>query len=227
MKLKSVVASLSVMFFSYFAYSQDLQLVAQILDTPEPISYTGKASDLLFLCYNSIDKEVSGDIYLSDFWQDGVLLDKEKNTYSVVARYRVFDDEIQIQVNNKVKGLHKQAILGIRIGSQIFMGKEFLDDGVVNFANFEVLSEGNVTLLKQYEMKIRQRGEKKEALPLQSSLYFLKEGEPAQLLSKKHASILALFEDHQQEVKSFLSKKKLNLNSEKDLIEIFEYYNSL
>ncbi len=56
MKLKSVVASLSVMFFSYFAYSQDLQLVAQILDTPEPISYTGKASDLLFLCYNSIDK---------------------------------------------------------------------------------------------------------------------------------------------------------------------------
>lgn len=60
-----------------------------------------------------------------------------------------------------------------------------------------------------------------------SSRYFIVRGNEAELIKLNAKDLAEVFEDKRQEVDAFIKERKLSLKKEKDVIEVFNYYNSI
>ena len=65
-------------------------------------------------------KLVEGSLYLNEKWSESFLLTLTDQVIPVPARYRVYDDEIQILFDGKEMKLFPDSIKAIKIGDQVF-----------------------------------------------------------------------------------------------------------
>jgi len=138
-------------------------------------------------------------------------------------RYRFLDDEMQIMHQGKIKAIFPQKVNKLIFTTnetkQIFIPTEYSDKKTINLGYFELLAEGDMKLLKQFQKSGKEK--------IKTVLFFQNKSEPAKRFKVKKSSILKLMSKHKSSVSKFIVKNKLNVKNEDDLKKVFEYYNSL
>lgn len=179
---------------------------------------------LYFLSTESFPLEHKGKQFLNTKFIDGQIIDFDDEVISTPIRYRFVDDEMQIMHLSKIKALYPQKVKRIIFGAgsngeKIFIPAEYMAKDVQVYGYFRLLSDGDISLLKAY----RKNGKKGP----KTQYYVLKKGELAQPIKVKKSQILKLFKSHKSDISKYMAINDLNVKNEKDLRQLFDYYNSL
>ena len=186
-----------------------------------------------------------GDVYLTQdyrittFW----LYDENKVAQGYASRLDLQRNEFDINLG---KGNGIKALSGTRVRTlvmadsltrtpQYFVnGQEYRNNENVPYVGFfQILSEGEVTLLKMTRVSFKPAdhnpthytGSKDNRFIKRSDLYYTAGNTAIELPNRK--GILKLMQSHKQEVEKFMKVNEINLTVERHLVALFDYYNSL
>jgi len=215
----------SLIFSSLFA--QEKPIFAKLLAQEELNLSQGSPNDFIFLYRNAVNRNLKGNPYLSNEWQKGILIDKLDRVFEVEARYEVLHDEIQLLVDSEVKIVNAQSIQGCKIGDKVFLASEFMVEGQEQFGYLELLSEGDICLLKRYDATSKMKGDDKWVIPEDSKFFYEKSGDLTRELDLKRRTLLGIFAEKEESIKSYIKDNDLDYGKEPDLIQLFNYYNSI
>ncbi|RUT77808.1 hypothetical protein [Ancylomarina longa] len=184
--------------------------------------------------------QVKGDYFLDKKWTPGDLYLKNINVTGkkVKLRYFVFADEMQILIPNKDTLALKPGKLidSIFINDQKFIYAPYQSNNQIKDAYFEELTTGKIKLLKKYYSLFIEGNKKNvsgyvtpkpDRYTIRSKYYYQYLKQTAILLPSGKNKIQNLFKDNKTTIEKYLKKNKLKLKREKDLIKIFQYYNSI
>ena len=181
------------------------------------------SSKLYFLVTESFPLEARERKFLTNNFIESTIIDFEDEQFDVELRYRFLDDEMQIMHKGKIKALFPQKIKKLIFKqngtTQTFIPLKYSDKKTVNLGYFELLADGKMKLLKQFQKSKKEK--------IKTVLFFQNESEPAKSFKVKKSSILKLMSRHKSAVSKFIVKKKINVKKENDLKKVFDYYNSL
>lgn len=180
--------------------------------------------------------DIQGTPYLKEEYNQGKVVTSEGTTYENISmRYNAFSDDLEFKkgadcYNFDPKSIVKRAEFGGAIFSCMTYGSE--DKTKSGF--FEILTEGKATLLTRYTIKYL---EKEKVQPFvdpqparfdkpKKEYYLSFGGLPAKLITTKK-SFLELFGSQKDEMDAYISKNKLSIREEGELIKIVAYFNSL
>ena len=202
-----------------------LSLNAQMSFSLEDSNHTYLSQDnnkLYFLVKESFPLNAAGQLFLEEKWEEGIVTDFQDNQFKIPLRYRSAKEEMQVQHNNKTKALQIQQIKKITLRDKVFIASDYLLNEEKFMSFFEVVSNGKMKLLIQYESK-----EKKGTYTIHKTYFSKKEKAPAEKISFKKKYILKLMQDNKSAVQQFIKKDKINLKKSDDLEKLFMFYNSL
>lgn len=181
------------------------------------------SNKLFFLVTESFPLNKKGRKFLTKNFIESTIIDFDDEKFEVKLRYRFVDDEMQILHQEKIKTLFpkkvKKLIFKTNNSQQVFIPIEYSDKKSINLGYLELLADGKIKLLKQYQKNGKEK--------IKTSLLFQTEDQPAKYFKVKKTSILKLMKKHKSEVSKFIVKNKLNVKKENDLKKVFDFYNSL
>ncbi len=181
------------------------------------------SSKLYFLVTESFPLEYSGKKFLTNNFIESTIIDFENEQFDVELRYRFADDEMQIMHEEKIKAIVPQKVKKLIFKQngkeQVFVPIEYSDKKTVNLGYFELLADGKMKLLKQFQKKGKDK--------IKTVLFFQNENDPAECFKVKKSSVLKLMSKHKSSVSKFIIENKINVKKENDLKKVFDYYNSL
>ena len=205
-----------------FAFSSlDAQISTSIEESTKS-NLTQDSNKLYFLIKESFPLNANGQIFLDEKWTDGIITDFQDNRFRIPLRYRIANEEMQVQHNNKTKALQAPQIKKIELGERVFTASYYMLNEEKFISFFEMIDNGKIKLLVQYESK-----NKKGIYSIQKTYYSKKGKAPAEKISSKKKCIMELMQDQKGAIQQYIKKDKINLKKSDDLIKLFEYYNSL
>lgn len=183
----------------------------------------------------------TGTPYNNPSFLPGNIYEKKKLLASNVAlRYNAIADEIEVKESlktpiSKARPLPKSPDVFVKIVNDIFVFAPYRG-GIEGGGYFQVLYEGNqISVFKKLTKKFYPAKPAKTSITRDilanfedKPVYYLvsKNGKFYELPSSRSKK-LKVFGKNQEIIKAFVSKNKLNLNTEKDLIATIIYFNSL
>jgi len=180
--------------------------------------------------------DINGTPYLNDEFELGAVIVSDQLIYNgIPLRYNIFNDQIEFKSNKDlVLALDKaETYKEIQIEKKRFVYASATKGKLEVSGFFEILEEGQVCLLKKYDMALtapQPPGGFKDAVPasydLRPANYFLKIGD-SNLGFSNEKELTALLQDHQKELESYIKNNKLKVRKEEDLLQMIKYYNSL
>lgn len=185
----------------------------------------------------SLGPDVEGSPYLNEEWQKAVVETTNDETIETTARYRYYDNTVEIKKEDdeKIYALGKNFTKSITIGNKHFVTLNYQDEkGNLKSGFFELLAEGQLYFLIQYEKMVIDAvndGYRSSPMRIKAKRNFLaynqsnKKMVALTRLNKK--SISPLFGSDSKKVEDYAKKKKLSFKKSADLTKIFEYYNSI
>ncbi|WP_320052756.1 hypothetical protein [uncultured Acetobacteroides sp.] len=180
--------------------------------------------------------DVEGSQYLSDAWttsritmNNGSIIDSidlRLNVYKNEMHYREKGVEYTIGAPKNIKE--------IAMGSRKFVSYPLKAEDAISFSYFEVLAEGNTSLLVQYYIKVidptynnpLDYGVKKGQINL-CERYFIKTGSTIIEIDKKGKSIFDSLRDKGDLLKKHIKAEDLSFKKKEDLVKIVTYINSM
>lgn len=177
---------------------------------------------------------VVGSYYIPEKFEEGMILNRHNQTEKVKLRYSIKKDHIEILKNNAAYTLNPQLCKGVVIGNRIFIPYEVDKGNKVEFQYFELLVEGEISLLKKYDFVLRRSDSQQyqskkldhDEIIVTEKLYTISELNGLQKLKKKKKEILTLFQMKAEEVSEFIERSQLSVKKEEDIVKIFTFYNS-
>ena len=189
-------------------------------------------------------KDIQGSPYYFAEWQIGKvypknLTEKDNKIEDYLLNFNGYSKSFEIRKDHRFIALDEQYYDKIEIqhmeGDQqktvVFktnahpkMNNRFMRI-VFKGSNFEVVQDYQVRL-SQREKEVYAKKEIVESFT-KSPNYYLVKNNKAQSIKLKKKQLLGLFKDQEAAIKKFAKKNRLKLNSEKDLIAILGYYESL
>ncbi|MFK7773044.1 MAG: hypothetical protein AB8F94_12935 [Saprospiraceae bacterium] len=199
------------------------QLSDEVLTSPQIKQFQKNSNKLYFLVAESFPLKEKGRIFLTNDFIKSTIIDFEKEEFEVELRYRFADDEMQIMHQEKIKAIVpqkiKKLIFKVDGKEQVFVPMEYSNKKNINLGYFELLVDGEMKLLKQFQRKGKEK--------IRTVLFFQNKNEPAKTFKVKNSSILKFMSKHKNSVSRFIVKNKIDVKKENDLKKVFEYYNSL
>lgn len=184
-----------------------------------------------------------GSPYENDEFSEGKIYHGEEYLGRFYYRYNIFSKEIEIKKTKlkeeEYKALLKDENIKLVSSDREFCFMEFMTNrGELKKGYLNILSKkGNFTLYQHLITKYSaaeaaansQVNPKPSRFTTFTEYYFQKDGEePVQrLASKKKSFLKQLPENIHTKVKSYIKEHNTHLKKEKDLIELFEYINTL
>ena len=204
-------------------------------------NYIGLPPDYLrndFLGNNKVlPPETVGSPYLNERFVASTITLNDTISYEESLRYNAFTDEIELSKSEGISALFKRPYLKAEIEGQKFVILDFEKDKGEKGTGYmiELVSDGNTKLYKRVT-KVFQEGRQAESsykanTPpqfLDEEFYFLKTNEKKlafKIKAKKKYLIEAIGSEDQ--LKSYIKEKALNLSDEKDLIDLIAFSNSI
>lgn len=197
----------------------------QITSSVEGVNQPNLSQDsnkLYFLVKESFPLNANGHIFFDEKWTDGIITDLKNNRFEIPLRYRIAKEEMQVKHNNKTKALQVPQIKQVEFDGRVFIPSNFLINGEKFMSFFEVVNNGKMKLLLQYETK-----EKKGSHTVHKTFYSKRGKAPAEKISLKKKCILKLMPEKKSEIQQYIKKEKINLKDSNDLEKLFIFYNSL
>ncbi|MGI9542856.1 MAG: hypothetical protein ACR2MX_06320 [Cyclobacteriaceae bacterium] len=236
MRRPVVLATLLV--FSFIAPSKTL---AQDMEIDPTRVYEG-SNNILFELKPKITNPYSQFHYIKDEYNPGtILLFDSAKIENVPMRYDIMRNRMEILLKDETKVLYARKIINFDwFDSDLSRKAKFVncreyamtDLDIKGF--FEVLVEGDFTLLSHTALKIFTNtssvsvsGSHRSSNIFKKENFYLQIDNKVTPLPKKRKKILALIPDQKEAIIKYSRKRGLLFNRKKDLIEIFEYYNTL
>jgi len=177
---------------------------------------------------NSTEQEVSGSPFLFSSWNNSGVLYYEGNSYALKKlNYNILSDDIgTLKGVDSVLTYEKVKIDSFSVSKKMF--KKYLD------SFYEVLSDGSKTsLLKKYEVSIIDGmfnpidgTKEKSRFKITDDYYKIINNDIVKFYPSKK-SVLNSFKEYDIEMNKYIKQNKLSFKKEKDLIQIFDFYNQL
>ena len=173
-------------------------------------------------------EEITGNPFLFSNWDNVGVVYSEKKSYSYKKlNYNILSDDIgTLKSKDSVLIFNK-----VKIDSFIVKNKRFR-----KYHNwfYEVLYQGSkISLLKKYEVKIVEGmfnpidGTKEKSRFKITDDYYIEKSSGIVKFVPSKKIISGIFEDEMVMVKKFIKQNRLSLKKEKDLIDVFQFYNQL
>lgn len=186
-----------------------------------------------------------GDVYLNEDYRNATfwLYDNNQIAQGLAARLDLQRNEFDINLGSG-KGI--RALPGSKVRTMVWIdnftntpqyfvnGGEYKnDEGTPYYGFFQILAEGEVTLLKLNRVIFKpadrnpthSTGSKDNQLLKRFELYYALGNKALELPNKK--GIRKLFASRQEEIDKFIKLNELNLGTEPHIVILFDYYNSL
>ena len=180
---------------------------------------------------------VSQDHFLDKKWNMATILLYESDMMieGYPVKYDVIGDALEIKARNGIKQIETRKIKSLvwldsltNLPCYFINGKEYLKSGLPFSGFLEVLSDGQMPLLKKCNVWSKkstyESDTEYEMIYRMEQLYYSKGKETTKVGSKKN--LIAAFGDATGEIQSYITINKLDVSKQKDLQRIFEYYNS-
>ncbi len=182
----------------------------------------------------NIHPDIDGYPFLVHGWGAGYIETKNMKYECSKINYSFYDQKIVYENDNQIQVLlYKDTVEQVLINDKILVFRDLPKKDIT--VPVELLVEGKINLLKNYSTRYEQGQEAKSSYSSRTNSKFvtkvelycsLDNGPLVEIPTKKDAFI-KMFPDKNAEIKDFISKNKINLKKEKDIIETFVYYNGL
>lgn len=232
MKLLITVLALCLSVYSFAQAGLRIQTneVAQINDLENVVRAWS-----LNNTYEMKAEDVEGSAYLVEQFIVGVVALNTGAKYSgIPLRYNVYNDMIEFRNNSgKVFNINNpEAISELTIGDSKFIYTDCKLHKKNEKLFAEVISEGNVSLLKRHRMKLQPAKKAETHRPAQApklvkipSDYLIRKSDGNTQLFSNKKELLMLLSDKSEEINELIEQQNLSINDEKDLVTIIGYYN--
>ena len=197
----------------------------------DPSIRSNESNDLIDL------SNINGSPYENDEFLPGKAVSKNlNNSKTFLLRYNIYNDVLEIKDDKNLIGLIKSANIYATIKGTEYHYEDFIaDNNMAKKGYFILLSKGeNVSLFlrktKQYKEPIQAKTsfhKNEPAAFIDSESFYFKKDNVMSSLSQNKKKILQQFPEKEDELNSYLKKEKINLKSEKDLIQLFSYLDSV
>lgn len=185
---------------------------------------------------------VLGDAYLTDDWKRTTFLlyDIDKMIEGYSARYEIELDQFEIKTTAGIKVLSGKRVKSFvlldsltKMPHYFVNGRDFKNAGNTPLSGFfEVLAEGELTLLSQTEVAVKKptynqaldMGTRDTRLVKRTKFYYI-DAEVVSELPSSRKKLLPVFGEDAPEVQSFLKLNSLSLDEPQHLKVLFEHYN--
>lgn len=181
-------------------------------------------------------KNLVGTSYIDDEFFPAKVI---KNNKVYAMRFNAYQDEMEIEKDDKVFGLQKRFDFPIVFlnNNKVYEVFDYDKEGKAEKGFFVVLQEGNeITLLLKETIEFVPEVEAKtgydkyqppKLVRAKDRFYIGYKNYTTALLPTKKSEFLNLFGSKSSDIEKYIKTNKLNIKSAEDLIKIFEYYNSL
>ena len=202
------------------------EFISQNLPSRDLINESG----LIVLKNEESNDNILGSVYLHKEWSSTITLNTINNkTYKFSkANYNIALDKFVVKIS-------KDTLLAIDNSKVKFI---LFDDNKferINKKYYERLSEGNLNLLKEYDVEIKE-GLKDAISKIKvtedkyviKSTYYIKTDDNLEKIKPNKRSFNKIFEEqNKKRVKKFMKQHSLSFKKDNDLKKILKYYNSL
>tara|TARA_R110000744_G_scaffold153942_1_gene268519 strand:+ start:371 stop:1060 length:690 start_codon:yes stop_codon:yes gene_type:complete len=178
---------------------------------------------------------IDGSPYMNEIFKKGKTIINGKHTSDALMRYDAYRDAIEIKNENDIaRTLLRRSNIIADIDGTIYMVREYRESGENKLGYFNPLNEGYARLLKKPK-KIFVQAENPEngydtfkpAKYQDISMYYIQKGdEPAIETKLSKRKILSFLDDSSEILKQYIKKNELNMQSESDIIQLINYYNT-
>lgn len=233
---------LSLLITISYAQNGAIPPVIRAQNTLDDISRSGVGANTLLYGLPMRPGTLIGDFYLDNKWNRSTLLlyagDKLLEGY--LTRFDLKEQHLEIKLDKSIKILDIRKIRSIvwrdsltnKISYYVNAG-DFVSHETKLLGLLEVLVDGKLPLMKHTSVAIKRAdynvaldvGSKDDRVLKKEILYFSRESSLYEIKNKK--SLGSAFLDRQEQVDVFIRNNKLSFSNERDLITLFEYYNSL
>jgi len=183
---------------------------------------------------------IEGSPYETDLFMLGKASNKlTKKSQPNYIRYNVYNDVIELKENlndTKIIGLIKSLNIYAIVNNKEYHYEIYSDDNSkTNEGYFILISKGvnsNLYLKKSQEFKDKVKAKDayhndSPATFENSEAYYVKKGRILHPLTKSKKEFLKQFPEKESELKKYMKAEKINLKSEKDVVKLFKYYDSI
>ena len=189
-----------------------------------------------FLDLNLKISDIQGTPYLSENFEAGKIVTQEDSVFANISlRYNAYSDDLEFKQGENIFAVADKSIVKkAEFGGNLFSYRSFEVGAINRDGFFKILSEGKATLMVRYTIKFQDQIEAKafsDGQParfedVEKHFYISVEKAPAKLLTNKK-SLFEILSNHKSEMETFISKNKLSIRDEEELIKIIDQYNSL
>lgn len=227
-----LVYTISFIVCTFFVHSQD---VSTDLKRNVLVNYQSTNGVIYTRMLDVIDDLDSKNAFLLfEGWQEISVVDNSGNTVVIdSANYNIENDLMLFYKNDKLFYLYPNLVKEVHFKESIF--RTFHSEEENKNLFFEALSEGDLTLLKRYDIKtfksnthpmgIQHNNAAPRKKQSEEFYYSIGDSEEIQLLPKKKKKFLLLFKKNRNRLLDFIRSNKLSNKKEEDLILIFDHYN--
>ncbi|MEL7001542.1 MAG: hypothetical protein AAFN93_02275 [Bacteroidota bacterium] len=187
--------------------------------------------------YNSNYAGIKGSPYLSDDWNNGVVVFNNGQKKDVQLKYDLYIDELIVKQDGRDIIVNKSLIQGFNYiskeGSLEFRLVKLDKNGSKKF--LQLLSDGSLKLYREYELSIK-KGEANTGYAsskntsdkfIKNEKYLYQKNGEVFKLSSKAKKIAEISPENKVDINAFIKKEKISAKRERDLIKLFEYINGL
>ena len=179
-------------------------------------------------------EDIQGSPYDPEEFVAGEFLMDGQPSLGLNMRYNMYDDEIEVKEDDgTITAFLRNTTTSFRIGDKLYRPFKFTEDGMTKDANFQVLVDGDIKLLKKRQIVLVPP--EKAATPNQrdraakfiehTDYYTVRgDGQPVPFKEKK-SELLELFPEHASEIKSIIKEQNLKVKRQDDLVLLFESLN--
>jgi len=181
--------------------------------------------------------KIVGSPYENETFSLGKAVNKlTKKSIPFYLRYNIYNDIIEIDDNQNTFGLIKSQNIYAIINNTEYHYETYLNDNAkADEGYFILMSKGlhsNLYLRKSKEFKdkVKSKDSFHKETPasfIDLKSYYIKKDKTLLPVSTKKKEFLFQFPEKENELKKYMKAEKINLKSEKDVVKLFTYYDSL
>lgn len=180
------------------------------------------------------DVQFENSPYLSDTFQEAVIMYKDEKLSKLMIRFNTYSNDLEYQQDGNNFTLTEPTIVGFRLpdGSIFRRGFQNLDRKQTNLTFYQILSEGNLSLVKYPHSRMQNKTQYNQATKLYAyvsdeSFYLAKMDGTLVKVKKDKKSVFEAIPDKKEQLEEYLSKENLKLNNWENIIKLLKYYNSI